>query len=835
MVQLRNLLAAALLISGVAAARAEEPSTERAMAAAAFAADDYRSAAELYARTRQAAEREGADAAWMADTLALARARLRLGDAAGARALLKEFSARFPAHDTGTLPGEILAAEGRLLEAEEFFVKLRDGSAEGSRLRGEAALALAHLQLRANEAASALEELTKLENYAELRREVRPLRVYAMIRAGRHEEALELIKKSSEGEFVPPLPQQPMALLELLAQVRSGRLTGFGQRWDELRRDLRPHRDELVFELLSAAAELAEKSEYPEQAASYWRDAYQFAPDDEVRRDVLRKLFTHYAALQDARQAAETAKRYAGSFPDASDRALLLTGAGRLLAKAGDHRAALELFQRVADDGELLAGERRDAARDAALTAEAVGDQGTARHFFNYYISSADSADLRQQAQIFYADYLCRRGDYAEAENQLRKVVGSPLRERADAAGRRLVQALMEQNKFDAALVEAKKLRSSDFGAYHTACLTEKLGRKAEALKCYRAFIGKYRQSEFVRPARYAAALLALEAGDCAGAARDFRAYADDYPGDPYAGSALFWAVRASCLGGDADTAQTAFKGLSPGAGPEYYAAALQLTEYLRLSKAPEEGLKIWDSLDLSRCGDAEAAPLHLVRARLLADCRRNDEALREAELVLDRYPASTVAADAAFLAGDLRFEAGDLTEAKAKLSKAYELRPAGVFGEAAAARVAECLMAQYQDSQRSEDAQKLLREADKEFAWLAREATDPDIRLLSMFKLGWCREYLGETAEAVDAFHQTLLYARELKRAGRPFDPQWCVRGVQEALLLLLHGDDAPPDAMQRAERIIAAAKLLGLSGGDEQLEKLKNEFNERYMNREM
>ena len=260
----------------------------------------------------------------------------------------------------------------------------------------------------------------------------------------------------------------------------------------------------------------------------------------------------------------------------------------------------------------------------------------------------------------------------------------------------------------------------------------------------------------------------------------------------------------------------------------------MQLTEFLRFSGAAAEGLRIWDDLDLSKCGDAEAAPLHLVRARLLAACRRNDEAIREAEGVLERYPASAVAADAAFLAGDLRFAAMDLAEAKTKLVKAYELRPAGVFGEVAAARVAECDLALYQDAQRPEEGKELLGKAEKEFSRLAREATDPDIRLLSMHKLGRCREYQGDTGAAADAFYRTLLYAQELRRTGRSFAPQWCSRSVQEALLLL-SGSDAPPDAQQRAMRIIDAARLLDLPGGAGELENLKNEFNERYSKRGM
>ncbi len=831
-----RILPAALLIGWSIAVGAAEPSPERAMAAEAFASGDYRVAGKLYSRTREEAAKAGDDEAWMEDTVALARSRVRLGDTVGARLLLTEFSKRFPAHSTGTLPGEILVAEGRISEAEDFFRKLRDNSASGATLRSDAELALAYLQLRFGSAAQALEELTKLESDERLRRPVRLLRLYAMIRAGMSAEALKLIG-SSAGEFAPPLSPVRLKLLELLAKLRSGTAAEFDDEWKKLRPELQPSPDELVFEVLDTAAKQALRSEHPEQAAAYWRDAYDFASGDEARRDALRKLFNCHAGQKAAAQAMAVALRYVKNFPDAPDRAQLLTGAGRLLVEAGDPKAALTVFKQVVDDGELLAVERRDAARDAALTAEAVGDQEAAKRYFAYFISSADTAARQQRAQILYAEYLIRRNELVEAERGLRGVAESPLRDIADTAEKLLIQVLVRRGKFSEALAEAEKLRhsgnrrSAGFGEFQAAFLTEKMGRAAEARKRYLDFIEHCGQDENVRAARYAAALLALNLGDCTAAAREFRAYAADYPGDPHVGGALFWAVRAGVSGKDAATADAAFEALkkSPGVGPEYYAAALQLTEFMRESGNPEAGLKILDGLDRSKCGDAEAATLGLMRAKLLAAAHRNAEAIREAEEVLKRYPDGPVAADAAFLAGDLRFGAGDNDKALELLSRARELRPVGVFGEAAAARLAECRVAVYQENQRPEDGQNLLRAAAEEFARLSREATVPDIRLLSKFKSGWCCEYLGETEAALDAFSEVILYAQELKRGGRVFDPKWCFRSVTEALRMLT-GSDAPANARQIGTRILENAQSLGLPGGDAQFKVMRDEFEDHF-----
>jgi len=809
------------------------------MAAEAFAAGDYRLADKLYTQVRAAAAQAGDDEAWMEDTIALARVKARFGDPAGARRLLTEFTKRFPAHSTGALPGELLVAEGRIPEAEKFFRELRDSAAPGDRLRGDAELALAYLQLRFGSTVRALEELTRLEADARLRRDARPWRIYAMIRAERAAEALKLIAASAS-EFVPPLPPTRLKVLELLAKARSGAASEFAAEWKKLRAVLLPRPDDLVFELLDTAAKQAVRAERPEQAAAYWSDAYDFASSDEARRDALRKLFSCHAGRRDGRQAAAVARRYARSFPDAPDRAQLLTGAGRLLAETNRYKEALALFKQVVDDGELLADERRDAAHDAAAAAARIGDHETAKRYFNYFISSADTAAKQQRAQILYADYLLQRRKLAEAERVLRQVAASPLRDIADTAGRLLIRVLSARGDYRSALAEAEKLcrsgnrSSAGFGEYQAAFLTERLGRRAEARERYLKFIGRHKQDDNLRPARFAAAKLALDAGKFATAAQEFRGYAADYPGDPHVGGALFWAVRAGVMGGDATSAEAAFAALktSPGVGPEYYAAALQLVEYLRETGAADRGLAILDALDRSKCGEAEAALLGLMRAKLLAAAGRRAEAVAEAETVLRSYPASQVAADAAFLAGDLRFNAGEPSEALPRLLRARELRPSGVFGEVAAARIAECRVAIYQEKQRPEDGQDELRAAAEEFSRLAGGAKVPEIRLLSKFKLGWCREYLGETEAAMDAFMETLLYARELKRGGRSFDPQWCFRSVTEALRLLV-GSDAPPDARQLGTRIIECAQSLDLPGGDAQFRALRDEFEDRF-NRE-
>lgn len=844
MKSIRNFLPAAALLAGVAAASAAEDSADRAAAAAALESGEYGTAVRIYSRAREDAARGGDAASWAADTAALARACLHSGDAARARQLLEELKRRSPRRDVRVLEGEILVAEGKVKEAKALFRKTAADPAASAGTRGGAKLALSHLLLFSGdkkEAAESVLMLTQLEKDAKFAAEARLTRIYALIRAGRAKEARELAEKSS---FDAPLLRRRLTLLRLLALLHTGAADEFDAEWKKSRNDITPRPDRLAFDALDLAALQAAESSRPERAVLYWNDAYGFADRDEVRRDVLRKLFNCCAAF-DARQAAAVARRYAEVFPDPGDggevsaeRAEMLIEAGRLLCASGDHQGGLEFFKTVAADSKAPAAKRRAAAGDAALASEKLNDHESAKRYFESLISTAQSADELESSQMFYAEYLIRRGDFAGAEKLLRDVAEPADRKLKDRVGWLLVQSLSAQDKFASALIEADVLRrssdpeSAGFGEFYAALMTDKLGRTKEARERYLGYVERFPDGEFVRPAKFSAAKLAEESGDHAAAAREFFAYSEAFADDPNAGSALFWALRNGGLAGDLEVAVKAFETLKrvSGVGPEYYAAALQLTDFMSRKGGAAEALTLLESVDRSKCGAAEAAMLDLMRVRLLAACRRRNEAIAAAEKLLDDYPAESAAADAAFLAGDLYMARENPDKALPLLLRAHQLRPSGAFGDVVSARLADCRLELYKSS----GDRQYLDSAAAEFARLADSAdTDPHIRLMCCCKLGWCREKQNDPRAAVEAWYRTLLYAAELKRAGRIFDPKWCSRSAYSALNLLL---TVPwPDADQRGAAIIDAVKKLGLPGGDAEFETVRTEFNDRFLNREI
>ena len=140
-------------------------------------------------------------------------------------------------------------------------------------------------------------------------------------------------------------------------------------------------------------------------------------------------------------------------------------------------------------------------------------------------------------------------------------------------------------------------------------------------------------------------------------------------------------------------------------------------------------------------------------------------------------------------------------------------------FGDAVAARTADCRVELYNTNKSPQE----LQAAAADYERLAgSETTAPRIRLVCKYKLGWCRERMHDPRGAVSAYHQALLYAAERKRLKLAFDPKWCSRSAYAALNILrderLKKNQWPwPDADQCGAAIIDAMKQLDLLGGDE------------------
>ena len=211
-----------------APASADE-ATERRLGDDAFASGDYENAARFYSSARVLAG--GNLREWGADTLALARTRLHAGDLEEARRLLEEFRSKLPAESAGLLPGQLLLAERRYPEAESFFRSLRKSASDPATV-GAARLALAFTRLRKGDPAGAAGEYAAIEtenaDLPAVARDARLGRIYALLQAGRQEEARQLFE---ERRFADEAPREYVQL-EAAAALKRKDLKAFLSSWE---------------------------------------------------------------------------------------------------------------------------------------------------------------------------------------------------------------------------------------------------------------------------------------------------------------------------------------------------------------------------------------------------------------------------------------------------------------------------------------------------------------------------------------------------------------------------------------------------------------------------
>ena len=333
------VFAAAFLL---AAGEAEE----RELGDNAFFADDYLTAISHYRSARKLSEESTSLEAWVQNTLRLGRAQLFSGDIAGARATLQEFRQRYSLRSAGTLPADLLAAEGKFAEAEELYLAMeKNGSAE---LKVAAKFGRAALMLR----------MENLEQAEKLFTELASLSSGAYAFPAARELAYTLIRQKKfvqAGKQLAALPPEQRGvtwdILMQLCQVSQGKLDGFKRVWRTLMDKQLRRPDGRSCELLVTAAQLAAEGKDYALAVELLREADKFAPSAEMRRDLLKRMINIQSTIA-PEDAAKSAKLYAEQFPEQKDRFDVLLNGAEILAQARKFFSGIEILRYIISDGQ---------------------------------------------------------------------------------------------------------------------------------------------------------------------------------------------------------------------------------------------------------------------------------------------------------------------------------------------------------------------------------------------------------------------------------------------------------------------------------------------------
>jgi len=817
-----------LLLTAVMATAAvlyADEAAERKLGDSAFFAEDYRTAISFYESALELSNSQRLADAWAENALRLGAARLFDGDIAGAKRILAEFRRRNPVRSAGTLPGDILAAEGKFAEAENFFSQLEKSGSD----RIAAKFSKAALKLRAG----------KLKEAADMFREVRDESaaanpswqyhaareyIYTLIMLNKVRDALDELKN------IPPDQQTgSWKYLHLAALLRNGQWKKFKETLPGfLDKELpRPHKR--IAQMLMEASRFAVKEREYGEAVKLLLKAEDFASSEKERREILKSIFNLQSST-DIHAAVATAGRYALLFSAAADRGEILTAAARLLGKNGNFNDAAKLLITVMNDATLKLSDRTNAADDGAIYAERAGLAAETAAAYDFLCRNAAGAKNIIAARSRYAAYLKRQKNLTGAEKQLRSALRVASQPDTDRLRAELLLTINSGSNRNAIIREAKLLavsKNPDYAAmgnYEIAVQMEKSGNFNVARQYY---LRSTKGAKYRKAAQFNAALMAQELKNFTVAAEEFYAFVKNYPAEQNSSDALYMAMRNYRSAGDKAKERHCHEQLVRNyhGSTAYVSSVLQMAADMAAFSGDLRGaVAELRALEQTIGQNSEfISETVLMRANLHCKLEEYDEALAAISTLLDKKNLPDTAPEAAMLAGSVNFDRGDYSNAREYYLQAERYAaPQSLTALIAAARVVESEIALFGKNDRSR-----LAESAKRCRTLISKSNIAPLRLHLRYNLGICCELAGDTASAIKAYEELLYEALDMKKRGIEPEARWCVKATENVLQLLV--EQRGGNALQRGMRVIDNMEKLQLEGTGFSYPRLRAEFRKK------
>lgn len=796
---------------------------ERKLGDRAFFADDYLTAVSHYRSAQKLSPEDNVlSQAWSENTLRLGRAQLFAGDLQGAKQTLKEFRRRHPLRSAGTLPADILVAEGKYAEAEKLYLAMEENPGDGQHINaakfGRGTMLLK--QGKFKDAEAVFKELT--QNDSPVRQAAQRELAYTLIRSQRPGEAAKLLAQVPEKER-----GLAYETVSALAEINSGKSDNFKKVWKSLfTRQLRQP-DARSYELLTSAAMLAEKQNDLDFCIDLLKTAEPFAPTTEARQDILKRLI-NLQSKSDPDGAAETAWKYGELFPQSSDRFDVQLSAGSILADAQKFFAAANLFDKLVSAGNIPQNIRFQAAIQGALFAESAGNADLAVKLFQSAGESATTPEALLKCRRQYAEFLIRRQDHPGAIAVLQQAVGQNLTPENQILWFMLLDAAVKVQDRPTIIKSSEQLKKSDNplfkgrGFYEAGSVAAAVGNFAAARKDFLSAAAVKDAGQYAVSGSFGAALMAFNLGDYKSAGNESLLLATSHPEMQYAPQALFLGYRSARMSDDGELKKKCAAILTDKyADSESYAVyALQNAQDRADSERDISGA-IHDLEELERRFAKDPAIVTeamLMRAEMLKISGKKQDALECAGALLTQYPQSRAAYNAAMLAGELNILNKNFPEALKFFNQAGNLRTPGLEQELARFREAELML------RMSISQTKMREEAIANAEKLIGTFTFPALRMKMRYFRAWALEHYGNLTDALQGYEQLLNEAVELQSKAIPADLNYCVKGATAALQIINSGNRRSQHI--RGLRLIRQCRILQLQKYGFDADALQNEI---------
>ncbi len=730
------------------------------------------------------------------------------GDAASAETELKKYKQQVksaPATQINRFQAGIELLRGKYIDAAEIYRKVLSGMKPGNPALPQVLynLGYAYTQLgKWDVALKEYERLVALDDKSPWTPLAMEQQIFVLIMKGDAAGAAVLLKKLKKN--APKEMAGDLKLLTALTGLKTGKFSQAETAYNEFRKDARNETYPLAYITAMQFADIFGKRKKDSKLAQqYIKDAFEFAPGANERRNALKLLIENYISNNEKPAAVSTVEKYLEFYPDSDDANRMKLLLVKILFELKQPEKAEKVYKGMLADKKLPDPEKITAAKHLINLLVEKKDYSRAEQVLVQLRNSVSSKSARGEAELLSAKLYYQRKNYSLAAPAFINVANNypALRENALSLAMFSFIELKEFNKAlsaaDILLKDFPKGENYQETRYFHAQILEKLGDLDHARKEFIQFAKKYPNHEYASLALFEAAYISYLRHEHIMADQYFTEFIQKYQSSPLLPRALYRRIHTRySMRKDQDAIKDVqtLKEKFP-KSPITAAAMFWLVDHYRENGANDMAQTVLREIIEKFAADKEIPGQALYDLAYISNrIGKDKEAVVAIQEIYKKYPDTKAVSEAMFLHGDILSSQGNFKNALTFYLKSAERRPGSPLETACWGRIGDCNYSLYT----KDFDKKHLIEAVSYYKKILKKADiSPLIREQSLFKQGKSYERLNKDEEALENYLKLIYnYEREMKTGMNP-NPLWMNKGAKAAISIYMERNK-PEEALK-------------------------------------